>query len=281
MGLASRSTPVITVLRGRKPVGRELPFRRTSARIIHGLRSVVAGHTLLAQAKDSLWSVDFFRCESLILRTHWVMVVMDQTTRRIVGLAVQAGALDGPATCSMFNKILSQSGALPQSLSSDHDPLFRFHRWKAKDLERKLTVRPDQEIHGLSLLMLCAIEMVLLASNADVGLACPPRRANSARVAMPPLLGLGRVRHFNAPLGHHGFEISIAQSVGDLPANAEFDDFSIKDTAAVYGITGGRSSHIGLLGRVRILTGCPRMNQNPTEWLRVMPLRLRPHGLVH
>jgi hypothetical protein len=36
----------------------------------------------LAQAKDSLWSVDLFRCESILLRSHWVMVVIDVFTRR-------------------------------------------------------------------------------------------------------------------------------------------------------------------------------------------------------
>ena len=43
--------------------------------------------TFLGHAKDSLWSVDLFRCESAILRTHWVLVVMDQCTRRIIGSA--------------------------------------------------------------------------------------------------------------------------------------------------------------------------------------------------
>lgn len=33
--------------------------------------------TTLAHAKDSLWSVDLFRCESIVLRSHWVLVVMD------------------------------------------------------------------------------------------------------------------------------------------------------------------------------------------------------------
>ncbi len=37
--------------------------------------------TFLGHSKDSLWSVDFFRCESLILKPHWVMVVMDQFSR--------------------------------------------------------------------------------------------------------------------------------------------------------------------------------------------------------
>ena len=36
--------------------------------------------TFLGQAKGSWWSIDLFRCESLNLRTHWVLVVMDQFT---------------------------------------------------------------------------------------------------------------------------------------------------------------------------------------------------------
>ena len=38
--------------------------------------------------KDSLWGMDLFRCESATLRTHWVLVVMDQYTRRIIGFGV-------------------------------------------------------------------------------------------------------------------------------------------------------------------------------------------------
>jgi len=86
--------------------------------------------TFLGHSKDSLWSVDFFRCESLILKSHWVMVVMDQFSRRIVGFASHAGPLDGPSVCRMFNRIVSGSGA-PQYLSSDNDPLFLFHQWRA------------------------------------------------------------------------------------------------------------------------------------------------------
>ena len=69
--------------------------------------------TFLGHLKDSLWSVDLFRCESLILRTHWVMVVMDQFTRRIIGFAVQSGVLDGPAVCRLFNAAIAGTGALP------------------------------------------------------------------------------------------------------------------------------------------------------------------------
>jgi len=86
--------------------------------------------TFLGHSKDSLWSVDFFRCESLILKSHWVMVVMDQFSRRIVGFAVHAGSLDGPTVCRMFSSIVSGLTA-PRYLSSDNDPLFLFHQWSA------------------------------------------------------------------------------------------------------------------------------------------------------
>ena len=86
--------------------------------------------TFLGNSKDSLWSVDLFRCESLILRTHWVMVVMDQFTRRIIGFAVCGRSPDGPTVCRMLRHVILGS-APPTYLSSDHDPLFEYHRWKA------------------------------------------------------------------------------------------------------------------------------------------------------
>jgi len=86
--------------------------------------------TVLGHAKDSLWSVDLFRCESLSLKSHWVLVVMDQYTRQIIGFGIQAGAVDGASLCRMFNRAIRGAGS-PKYVSSDHDPLFRFHRWKA------------------------------------------------------------------------------------------------------------------------------------------------------
>ena len=79
---------------------------------------------------DSLWSVDLFRCESIVLRSYWVLVVMDQFTRRIVGLGVHCGAVDAPSLCRMFNAAIHGQGA-PRHLSTDHDPLFEAHRWTA------------------------------------------------------------------------------------------------------------------------------------------------------
>jgi hypothetical protein len=60
----------------------------------------------LGQAKNSLWSSDLFRGESLTLRTHGVLVVMDQFPSRIIGLGIHRGTVDGPSLCSMFQRAL-------------------------------------------------------------------------------------------------------------------------------------------------------------------------------
>ena len=55
---------------------------------------------------------------------------MDVFTRRIVGFGVAAADLDGPAICRMFNHVIAKQ-TLSKYISSDHDPLFRFQRWRA------------------------------------------------------------------------------------------------------------------------------------------------------
>ena len=87
--------------------------------------------TFLGHMKDSLWSMDLFRCESAMLRTHWVLVVMDQFTRRIIGFGVHAGTVDGAALCRMFNRAIRWQRCMPNYLSTDNDPLYRFHQWQA------------------------------------------------------------------------------------------------------------------------------------------------------
>ena len=86
--------------------------------------------TAIGHAKDSLWTVDLFRCESILLQSYWVMVVMDVFTRRLIGFGIERGDLDGIAVCRMFNHAISQK-TLPKYVSTDNDPLFRFHRWLA------------------------------------------------------------------------------------------------------------------------------------------------------
>jgi len=70
--------------------------------LIHHYRALPGGDgpswlTVIGHATDSLWSVDLFRCESILLRSFWVMVVMDVFTRRIIGFGVAAANLDGPS----------------------------------------------------------------------------------------------------------------------------------------------------------------------------------------
>jgi len=96
--------------------------------------------TMLGHAKNSLWSLDLFRCESAVLRTHWVLIVMDQCTRRIVGFGVHRGVVDGVGLCRMFNRA-TRGHTPPTYVSSDHDPLYRFHQW-----QRNLRILDVEEI---------------------------------------------------------------------------------------------------------------------------------------
>ena len=86
--------------------------------------------SFIGHATDSLWSVDLFRCESIVLQSYWVLVVMDQCTRRIIGLGVHHGDVDGAHLCRMFNEAIRGRGT-PRHLSTDYDPLFEAHRWQA------------------------------------------------------------------------------------------------------------------------------------------------------
>src|SRR5215467_6985201 len=119
--------------------------------------------SFMGHAKDSLWSLDLFRCESVALQTYWVLVVMDQYTRRIIGFGIQRGVVDGLALCRMFNRAI-HTQALPKYLSSDHDPLFLFHRWQAN-----LGVLEIQEVKNSALRS--AIASVRGETNRDD----PPR----------------------------------------------------------------------------------------------------------
>jgi len=86
--------------------------------------------TFIGHAKDSLWSIDLFRCESILLNTHWVLVVMNQLTRRIIGFGVHAGDMNGVTLYRMFNTAISTRD-VPKYLSSENDPLFLYHQWQA------------------------------------------------------------------------------------------------------------------------------------------------------
>ena len=60
-----------------------------------------------------------------------MLVVMDHYTRRIIGFGINVGVVDGEALCRMFKQAIRGVTTLPRYLSSDHDPLYRFHQWEA------------------------------------------------------------------------------------------------------------------------------------------------------
>ena len=73
--------------------------------------------TFIAQATDSLWSVDLFRCESILLHSHWVLVVIDVFTRRIIGFGIERASSDGMSVCRMFNHAVT-GRPLPKHVST-------------------------------------------------------------------------------------------------------------------------------------------------------------------
>jgi putative transposase len=98
---------------------------------------------LFGVKRDHLWSMDLFRVESAFLKAHWVMVVMDMYSRRIVGFASEKGSVDAATACRMFNRIaLGQT--IPKYLSTDWDELFQTQIWEAG-----LRVREIQHVRSI------------------------------------------------------------------------------------------------------------------------------------
>ena len=59
-----------------------------------------------------------------------VIVLNQAHLHRLLKAYLQAVAVAGPAPCRMLNQAIAGQG-LPTRLSTDQDPLFRFHRWQA------------------------------------------------------------------------------------------------------------------------------------------------------
>ena len=67
--------------------------------------------------------------ESVLLR-HQLLILNRSRHRGIIGFGVHRGIVDGIALCRMFKRAVRWQ-AVPKYLSSDHDPLYRFHQWQA------------------------------------------------------------------------------------------------------------------------------------------------------
>lgn len=91
----------------------------------------------IGSSPNRLWSVDLFRLESVFLRSYWVMVVIDQFTRRIIGFSVTEGSPEGGTVCYLFNQIVGLKD-FPKYLSSDNDPLFKYWLWRANLTEYQI-----------------------------------------------------------------------------------------------------------------------------------------------
>src|ERR1700682_1899012 len=66
---------------------------------------------------------------------------------------------------------------------------------------------------------------------------------------------------------HHCNEVPIAQSIRDVPANAQLNDFSVEHSSAVDWVTGDRFGHSEPLLGVRIIRERPQMHRTPARCL--------------
>jgi hypothetical protein len=77
--------------------------------------------TLLSHAKHTLGRVDLFRCESILLHTRGILVVIDVCTGRLVGFGVEREPIERVSGCHTFSRaIAGQPGT--KRISTDHDP---------------------------------------------------------------------------------------------------------------------------------------------------------------
>ena len=64
-------------------------------------------------------------------------------SHRIIGFGIERASIDGIAGCRMFNHAVAGRPP-PKHVSTDHDPLLRFHRWRAN-----LRVREIEEVKSV------------------------------------------------------------------------------------------------------------------------------------
>ena len=82
--------------------------RRVLAKHYHPGNSQTNGSswlTFIGHAKDSLWSVDLFRIESILLRSYWVMLVMEKSSGRgLIKVKTIVPATDPDILLFIFSK---------------------------------------------------------------------------------------------------------------------------------------------------------------------------------
>ena len=83
----------------------------------------------LRHLKTACGVFDLFRAESILLRSYWVLVVMDVYTRRIVGFGVEAANLDGIRVCRNSGSLSVERCLRVRCAIAWLN--IRFHRWRA------------------------------------------------------------------------------------------------------------------------------------------------------
>jgi putative transposase len=118
------------------------------------------------------------------------MVVMDVFTRRIIGFGVERADSCGASICRMFN----QAGKSLPHLSSENNPLFRFHRWLANlrilEVEEVKSIPFVPVSHPFVERLIGTIRRIITTSIAFTSRSMAARRESDLANRRPPVLSL-------------------------------------------------------------------------------------------
>lgn len=106
---------------------------------------------------------------------------------------------------------------------------------------RNATVAAKEKVHRPSPLADRSIEVMPIASNGNLRLVGAPGSTDGSRESVPAPLIFRHVPghpsqdcavgYHDPAFRHHSNEVAIAQPIGDVPANAQLDDFSVEHRA--------------------------------------------------
>jgi hypothetical protein len=110
--------------------------------------------------------------------------------RRIVGFGIHAGIVNGMAVCRMFNQAI-RGQHLRKYLSSDYDPLYRFHQWEANlrvlDIMEVKTV-PYVPVSHPTDSSICLTRVATLVGNSSRFASFVASRHNPSQGSCDPLI---------------------------------------------------------------------------------------------
>jgi len=112
------------------------PNLTTPDRLVLGLTTLFVSPRRIPKLAALIKPATLFKFHKALVNRKYRLLFSSSSHRRKPGPK-------GPSVCRMFNRAIAGQ-SLPKRVSTDHDPLFRFHRWLAN-----LRVLPIEEVKSV------------------------------------------------------------------------------------------------------------------------------------